>query len=248
MLSDTDHFSLALYAVSLIPTLKTIDLTGPIMISPQIFQPPAALDSVFASLANKAPQWPSLTTYSANFSTVHPSGSWYFVRHPDNPVPHDFVIPLEPEFDSDRGTEMFRTYPDDEAMDELLAAAGKAKHNMPALQMMSLTASLSLEHSENAEFEAVWFKAGQKDYLDHRLTEQPVEVGNETFIGGDHVYWWTGKGGDWRPKREVEKAWVGEGNQQWFSGYPQDEEEEEDDDDDDDDDDDFDDDFDMGGL
>jgi hypothetical protein len=234
--SETDHFSLALYAISLIPTLKTIDLTGPIMISPQLFQAPAVLDSAFASVASKTPQWPSLTTYSANFSTVRPAGSWYFVRHPDNPVPPGFVAPLEPEPNSDRGTEMFRTYPDDEAIDELLAAAGEAKYNMPALQMMSLTASLSLEHSENAEFEAVWFKAGQKNYLDHRLTEQPVEVGNETFIRGDHVYWWTGKGGDWRPKREVERVWVGEGNQQWFKGYPQEEEEEEEEEDDDDDD------------
>ncbi|OBT95472.1 hypothetical protein VE01_05177 [Pseudogymnoascus verrucosus] len=250
LLSDIDHFSLALYAISLIPTLKTIDLQGPIMISPQLFQPPAALDSAFASLANRAPQWPSLRTYSAIFSTVRPSGSWYFVRHPNNPVPHDFVAPLEPEFDSDRGTEMFRTYPDDEAMDGLLAAAGKAKQNMPALQMMSLTASLSLENSEDAEFEAVWFKAGQKNYLDHRLTEQPVKVGNETFIGGDHVYWWTGKGGNWRPKRKVEKAWVGEGNQQWFKGYPQEEdyEEDEEDEEDYDDDDDDDDDFEMGGI
>ncbi|OBT65962.1 hypothetical protein VE03_03138 [Pseudogymnoascus sp. 23342-1-I1] len=231
LLSDIDHLSLALYAISLIPTLKTIDLTGPIMISSQLFQPPAALDSAFASLASKVPQWPSLMTYSVNFSTVQPSGSWYFVRHPDNPVPHDFVAPPEPEFDSDHGTEMFRIYPDDEAIDELLGAAGNAKHNMPALQMMSLTASLSLEHSENAEFEAVWFKAGQKNYLDHRLTEQPVEVGSETFIGGDHVYWWTGKGGDWRPKREVEKAWVGEGNQQWFSGYPQEDVDDDDEDD-----------------
>ncbi|KFY14989.1 hypothetical protein V492_02294 [Pseudogymnoascus sp. VKM F-4246] len=233
LLSDIDHFSLALYAISLIPTLKTIDLTGPIMISPQLFQPPTALDSEFASLANKPPHWPSLMSYSANFSTVQPSGSWYFVRHPDNPVPHGFVVPLEPEPDSDRGTEMFRTYPDDEAMNKLLAAAGQSKHSMPALQMMSLTASLSLEHSENAEFEAVWFKAGQKNYLDHRLSEQPVEVEKEAFIGRDHVYWWTGKGGDWRPKREVERAWVGEGNQQWFNGYPQEEEDDDEDEDDD---------------
>ncbi|KAL5351526.1 hypothetical protein ACLOAV_003385 [Pseudogymnoascus australis] len=240
LLSDTDHLSLALYAISLIPTLRTIDLSGPIMISSQLFQPPASLDPAFASLASKAPQWPSLTTYSANFSAVHPSGFWYFVFHPDNPVPHDFVIPLQLEFDGDHGRGMFRTYPNDEAMDELLGAAGKAKHNMPALQMMSLTASPNLEHSENAEFEAVWFKAGQKHYLDHRLTEQPVEVGSEAFIKGDHVYWWTGKGGDWRPRREVEKAWVGEGNQQWFNGYPEEDMDEDDEYDGYDDDDDYD--------
>jgi hypothetical protein len=104
-------------------------------------------------------------------------------------------------------------------------AQRKARLEMPSLQMMSLT--VSLEDGENSGFEAVWLKAGEKHWLDHRLAEQPVEVGNGACLAGDHVYWWTGKGGDWRPKREVEEAWVGEGNQQWFKGYPREEEEEE---------------------
>lgn len=186
------------------------------MISPQLFQPPAILDPVFANLVNTTPHWPSLTTYSADFSVVHPSGSWYFVRHPDNPVPLDFVVPLERELEWERGKHLFRTYPDDKAMNALLGAAGKARHNMPALQMMSLIAKL--EDRDGSHFEAVWLKAGQKQHLDDGYTEQPVEVGIEAVLRDDHVYWWTGKGCDWRPKREVEEVWVGDGNQQWYNG------------------------------
>lgn len=181
-------------------------------VSPQLFQPPAIIPigSKFAYLAKTIPQWPSLKIYSVQFSIMRPSGSWYFV--PDN-----FVAPGH----SDDGYGgRLRTYPDGEAMNEMLSAAGKAKHMMPALQMLSLFSLI--ETTSNSMFEATWCKAGglhDTDLNSTRNLTQRLGMSKEAFLAGDRVYWSTGIGRDWRPTKEVQEAWTGNGNQRWFKRF-----------------------------
>lgn len=213
-----DHLSLALYAISITPTMEEMKIYD-FIVSPQLFQPPATIPigSEFAYLANAVPQWPSLKTYYVQFSIMRPSGSWYFVRHPDMSPSNDFVAPGH----SDGGhEEIFRTYPDDEAMNEMLSAAGKAKRRMPALQMLSLFAIIHWE--KYPMFEATWCKAGglhDTDLNSARITTQPFGVSKEAFLAGDRVYWSTGSGRNWHPAREVQEVWTGDGNQRWFKRF-----------------------------
>lgn len=180
------------------------------------------MNSEFAYLAKTIPRWPSLTTYSIQFSEIRPSGSWYFVQHPDNPFSHGFGAYGPHGYGRLR---KLRTYPHNEAMGELLCSAGKAKLKMPALQMISLCCGLggndiwSIHTSDNLEFEATWCKAGTlhgTDLKTTRLVSQPLGVTKESFLAGDRVYWCTGPGRDWRPSREIEEDWVGNGKQGWF--------------------------------
>ncbi|KFY83822.1 hypothetical protein V500_09860 [Pseudogymnoascus sp. VKM F-4518 (FW-2643)] len=215
---EIDCLSLALYAISIIPTMKDMEILN-FMVSPQLFQPPASIpaDSEFAYLAKTIPKWPSLISYSIRFSTMRPSGSWYFVRHPDNPRPINFQTP---DSDSDEYNETFRTYPDDESMNEMLSAAGKAKREMPVLQLLSLFAKIG--GIDSLDFEATWSKSGSLHYTDleyNRIATQPLGMSKDAFLAGDRVYWCTGSGRDWRPTREVEEAWVGNGNQGWFKRF-----------------------------
>lgn len=219
-----DCLSLALYAISIIPTMKEMEIHN-FMVSSQLFQPPAIIPmgSEFAYLAKAIPQWPSLKTYSIQFSDIHPSGSWYFVQHPDNPLPYNFAAAGLLGYDEFTRS---RTYPQDTAVNELLGAAGNAKRKMPALQMISLVSGLGgvdtwmdINRRARLEFEATWCKAGglqSTDLTITRVVSQPLVVSKETFLAEDRVYWCTGPGRDWHPTREVEEAWTGNGNQQWF--------------------------------
>ncbi|OBT63672.1 hypothetical protein VE03_06112 [Pseudogymnoascus sp. 23342-1-I1] len=140
------------------------------IISEQLFQPPAnvPVDSEFAFLAKTVPRWPSLTKYSIEYSVVCPSGSWYFVPHPDN-----FRGPNT----NDRSDKV-RTYPDDKAMNNLLGAAGKAKRNMPVLQMLSLIVKTK---DDNWEFDATWFNTGL-----FRIASRPRYMTKEAFFAGQN--------------------------------------------------------------
>lgn len=189
------------------------------IVSPQLFQPPATIPigSGFAYLANAAPRWPSLKTYYVQFSMMRPSGSWYFVRHPDISPSNNFVAP---EHFGDGHEEKFRTCPDDEAMNEMLSAAGKAKRRMPALKVLSLFAILQLP--EHPMFEATWCKAGglhDTDLNNTRIAAQPFGMSKEAFLAGDRVYWSTGSGPNWHPAREIQEEWNGNGNQRWFKRF-----------------------------
>ncbi|KFY90973.1 hypothetical protein V498_05744 [Pseudogymnoascus sp. VKM F-4517 (FW-2822)] len=213
-----DHLSLALYAISITPTIEEMKIYD-FIVSPQLFQPPATIPigSEFAYLANAVPQWPFLKTYYVQFSIMHPSGSWYFVRHPDISLSNNL---LAPGHFNDGHEEIFRTYPDDEAMNEMLSAAGKAKRRMPALQILSLFAIIQL--AKCPMFEATWCKAGglhDTDLNNARITTQPFGVSKEAFLAGDRVYWSTGFGRNWHPAREVQEVWTGNGNQRWFKRF-----------------------------
>lgn len=146
-----------------------------------------------------------------------PSGSWYFIRHPNNPVPLDFAPPPEPDPDSDDYVyfEPFRTYPDDTAVNDLLAAAGRARLCMPSLRSLYLYADM--KDRPRGQFYVSWDKGGVKSYMDYRLDLLPIPGGKEDFLRRDHVCWLTGEGGDWRPSTEVQELWVGDGVQQYFT-------------------------------
>lgn len=183
------------------------------------------MDSEFAFLAKTIPRWPSLMKYTVQFSDIHPSGSWYFVLHPDNPLSHGFGAPGPHGYEPFR---RLRTYPHNESISELLYAAGKAKQKMPALRMISLCCSLGgndiwrLDKRDSLEFEATWCKAGRlhrTDLNERRVVSRPLGVTKETFLAGDRVYWCTGPGRDWRPSREIEEDRVGNGNQGWFKKW-----------------------------
>lgn len=187
--------------------------------SPQLFQPPATLPigSEFAYLTNAVPQWPSLKTYYVQFSTMRQSGSWYLVRHPDISQSNDFVAPGHSD---DGHEEIFRTYPDDEAMNEMLSAAGKAKRRMPALQMLSLFAII--HWAKYPMYEATWCKTGglqDTDLNNTMMVTQPFGMSKEAFLTGDRVYWSTGSGQNWHPAIEVQEVWTGNGNQRWFKRF-----------------------------
>lgn len=210
---DIDHLSLAFYAISIIPTMKEMEIIN-FIVSPQIFTPPAIIpiDSEFSYLAKTVPQWPCLTEYTIRFSAIQPSGSWYFVRHPDDPLPDDVVNPL---FNTVAYLEEFRTYPNDKAMNEMLGAAGKAKCKMPALRSLYIFAGMG----SDLEFEATWCKAGKMyraDYHGIRIATQPLAMSKEAFLAGDRVYWSTATGRDWRPTRYIELMWASGANQAWF--------------------------------
>lgn len=143
-------------------------------------------------------------------------GSWYFLLCKDYDFDIDrFAFSYWTSFDS--SCDGFSVQPDDIPMNELLGAAARARREMPALQEMSLTSGSG--GTFGPTFTATWIKAKTRHYFDRRLEVQPVTVGNDVFLAGDHVYWYTGTTGRWRPTSEVEEAWVGSGNQRWFGGY-----------------------------
>lgn len=210
---DIDHLSLAFYAISIIPTMREMEIIN-FIVSPQIFLPPAIIptDSEFSYLAKTVPQWPSLTEYSVRFSAIRPSGSWYFVRHPDDPLSDDLVEPLP---DTVAYHEGFRTYPNNKAIGAMLSAAGKAKCDMPTLRSLYIFAGMG----SDLEFEATWCKSGKTyraDYHGIRIATQPLGMSKEAFLAGDRVYWSTATGRDWRPTRDIEIMWASGANQAWF--------------------------------
>lgn len=103
----------------------------------------------------------------------------------------------------------------------MLGAAGKAKREMPVLQLLSLFAEIG-GMNDGLEFEATWSKLGSLHYtgFDYdRIAAQPLIISKDAFLAGDRVYWCTGSGRDWCPTREIEEAWVGDGNQGWLERF-----------------------------
>ncbi|KFY34375.1 hypothetical protein V494_06825 [Pseudogymnoascus sp. VKM F-4513 (FW-928)] len=191
---DIDFFCLALYAISVIPTMKEMGIHN-FLISEQLFQPPAniPMDSEFAYLAERTLKWPSLIVYSIQFSCRHPSGSWYFVRHPDNPpVPHNHA------------SCKFRTYPNNKPMNNLLGAAGKAKCNMPSLRVLSLVAHTG---DDDWQFQARWSNTGV-----YKIGSRPLFVPEEGLCPGGKPYRYIPTERDWYPEKGVEDAWAGRKN------------------------------------
>ncbi|KFX96812.1 hypothetical protein V490_03128 [Pseudogymnoascus sp. VKM F-3557] len=187
---EVDFLSLALHAISTIPTLEEMKIDN-FIISQQLFQPPAIIptSSAFGYLGKTTPRWPHLRKYELHFCSMHPSGSWYFVKHPDDPHTYD-----------ENGK--FRTYPDDKSMNDLLGAAGKAKRNMPSLQKLSLIAETG---KDSWEFDATWLKRVPSIY---RISSRPLIMLREAFYAGGDPYRYAPYERDWYPTKEVEDAWA----------------------------------------
>ncbi|MCJ1381092.1 hypothetical protein MMC17_004201 [Xylographa soralifera] len=81
-LPTTDHLSLALHTLSQSQSLTEITLSGPFVISEDLFWPAslAASASALASAAAARPFWPNMQKFVVEFSPVAPDGRWYFLR------------------------------------------------------------------------------------------------------------------------------------------------------------------------
>ncbi|KFY17143.1 hypothetical protein V492_00876 [Pseudogymnoascus sp. VKM F-4246] len=153
---DIDFFCLALYAISVIPTMKEMGIYN-FLISEQLLQPPAniPMDSEFAYLAERTLKWPSLINYSIQFSY-------------NPPEPHNHA------------SCKFRTYPNNKPMNNLLGAAGKAKCNMPSLQVLSLVADTG---DDDWQFQARWSNTGV-----YKIGSWPLFVPEEGLCPGGKPY------------------------------------------------------------
>lgn len=186
----TDHLSISLRKFSCQPFLTHVSLNGPVLISPSLFWP---CNTTEPSSSTNLPFWPTLLHLSVYLNIATPSGSWYFIKNPAEPV-QDAAVSF---FGSS-----YRTYPNDETMTPLLVAMGRATSRMPALRQMSVVAPKALPPMiitfgpQSAMFYFDFYGEGIKK----RATfEKP---GNEQ--GPRAVFT---AGGKWRPAAEVETAW-----------------------------------------
>ncbi|MCJ1400409.1 hypothetical protein MMC11_003614 [Xylographa trunciseda] len=82
----TDHFSLALHALSLSHNLTEIILSGPLVISASLFWPASSPSTPF---------WPNVQKVVVEFTPIAPDGSWYFSREELDAAAHTAALHSE---------------------------------------------------------------------------------------------------------------------------------------------------------
>ncbi|KAJ9668200.1 hypothetical protein H2201_001629 [Coniosporium apollinis] len=80
---NDDPLSSALYDVSLLPNLEIFSLSGPIAVSPALFEPAFSIAKNNTS-DTSPPMYPKLQEFSLELSRTTPSGDWLFAGDPDN--------------------------------------------------------------------------------------------------------------------------------------------------------------------
>ena len=190
--SEHDELSMALSKLSQSPNLHTFFLTGPIAISPDLYQiPPPNLPSA----------WLKLQDFHLTFNICATSGKWFFERDPNASLSDgEDDVESDPESEEessqssnsnasieahsfnerthDRQTgrypvSMFRTYPATEKIFALLKAFATATTHMPALRRASLKAGLP---PSLAQFEVLFLKRVEIHSLDSAVEDIAVEL------------------------------------------------------------------------
>ena len=69
---QTDHLCLAIHTLTQSTVLTSLNLVGPLVISPSLFWPDTQTSGV--------PFWPNLRRVRVDFSMINPEGDWYFSR------------------------------------------------------------------------------------------------------------------------------------------------------------------------
>lgn len=196
------------------PNLDNFELSGPIVISPDLFWP---------SSLQTTPVWPNMTNLSVDFSLNTPDGEWYFVRDPENDdgtdedegndvveelsdgsddssvlsydssAPDTFNEKREARATGNLPVRIFRTKPDSDKINPLLIAMARAAGQMPKLQGM-------------------WLAAAQLGCWDHSYFELGYVAPGLEMLQGEDIgdvekprLWW--RVGKWRPEEEVLRLW-----------------------------------------
>jgi len=217
-----DHiYDRLLQHLSMFHKLRTLYLTGPLTVSPALFQ--------YCAASTSETIFPNLKEFALEFTPATSDGRWFYLR--DDPVfQENLESEDEEEVEGDESIDRlmvyamtqvgeyevsaqnkYRSLPNPETFTPFLTSAASVCARMPKIKQFSLKLNTNYMYRKRLDYEFVdrvfelWFmSAGQTFEKFNKLIENPVIPLDGSIIHHNRVYFRTG---DYIPDKSVEKSW-----------------------------------------